>query len=198
MFTRTTGRIALTLAATLIGTTALAQSEDWVEGTITENNVEDSSGELVIEKSETGEEETYRVTSGTKLDVNAERDAGSILTDIYPRINDIEDLKEGDQVKLNIREEAGQWIIIGFARSPSINDPSRRDSGNDDSRDDTGGYQAASGQSRSATSSSDSMMAQNSSYDSLPSTASSLPLVGLLSGFSLLTSVAVRRARKRQ
>lgn len=128
MYVRFLPRVTVALAAALIGTTALAQSEDWVEGTITENNVDDSQGELIIRKSESGEEETYRVTPATKLDVEAERNAGSVLNDLYPRIDSIEDLEDGDQVKLNVREESGQWIIIGFARSPSVNDPSRNDS----------------------------------------------------------------------
>lgn len=179
------------LATMLISAVSFAQSEQLIDGTIVDNNVQNNRGTLTIRKASNGQQESYRVTPETELDVQAELNFDSVLSTAYPPINDISDLMDGDQVKLNIREDADGWVIIGFSRNPSANDPSRA-------------AYAASNRSNSQSSgsmnrqsSSGNMMARNNSYDSLPGTASNLPLLAILAAIALAGSAGIRAVRKR-
>lgn len=153
----------------LLGTTlafAQNQDEEMVRGTITRIDVDNNRGTLTLRKSDTGETEQYNVTAETDLEVQT----GSFAT--RARIDDIEDLQNGDQVRLNVRREADNtFTIVSFSEDTE-------QAGMDD------GTMTAqtSGQDRDTD-------------DMLPGTASNLPFAALAGALLLLVGAGLRFAR---
>lgn len=154
----------------LLGTTfAFAQNpnEEMVRGTITRIDFDDNRGTLTLRNSDTGATEQYTITPETELEVQT----GSFAT--RARIDGIEDLQNGDQVRLNVRQETdNSYTVVSFSEDTE-------QAGVDD------GTMTAQTTGRD----------EDDSYDTLPGTASNLPLVALAGALLLLIGAGLRVAR---
>jgi hypothetical protein len=180
-------------AAFLLCGNAFAQSGDMIEGTVVDVDVQNQRGTLTVETSSAGARETYNVTPSTTLTVRNE--PGRFLSRTAD-IDAIADLEPGDPVKLELVEDAsGNVSARSIERdSPPANQRTgamtdNRDMDSADTRD-AGATANVGSQSRTGQSGS-----TQTDYDSLPSTASAMPLFALFGLISLLLAATMRGAR---
>lgn len=177
--------------------TAIAQSDDLIEGTVVDVDVTNRTGTLTVELADTGNRETYAVTPSTQLTVRD--NPGSILsrTDDIDAINDLE---RGDFVKLDLLADAdGRYSVRTLERDSMDEQRAGRTA-------DTRVAAASEARSnRSAYGSDDDDAQRNRTdrsgstadydYDALPSTATAMPLFGVIGFFALIAGLSIRAIR---
>lgn len=177
---------------------AFAQSDRMIEGTVVDIDVQNRSGTLTIENSDTGERETYTVTPSTELTVR--NNPGSVLS----RTNDIDaisDLEPGDEVKLDVLTAADGRFSVRRLERDSIDD--RQTGRTADTRTTAAADTRADTSSSRSTTAYDSQRDRNDrtgssadyDYDALPSTATAMPLFAVIGLFALMSGLVIRTAR---
>ncbi len=193
---QTLTRTALGGIATLVFcATAFAQSENWVEGTIVDVDVSNQTGTLTIEDADSGDVENYAVTPTTKLTVKDQ--PGSILPRSY-EIDSIDDLREGDVVKLDLSADMdGRYSVRTLERDSNdvARDAEARMTAAADSQADMDDNSFASNADNQRNQAATVSNSADYDYDALPSTASAMPWFAIVGLFSLLSGVALRIAR---
>ncbi|MBT8131816.1 MAG: hypothetical protein KJO35_06080 [Gammaproteobacteria bacterium] len=191
---------ALALGVSLACGAAIADKIESVDGVVRGVNLSDGYGTISIIQDGTSEKRTFEVTPETEFTVQTQPASFRPLATL-PEYDEISDLRKGDEVTLKIRQDAndGRWFVVGSSHNHANVDTKVAENAND-----TGAVAAAETDAEinvdmeleSDTAESDIYFV-DASYNTLPRTATALPMVALGGGLALFAGLGLRARRRR-
>lgn len=176
--------VAFALTAMLSFGSAVAES--MVEGTVTKIDLNSRGiGLLTIRDEGTDALRTFEVTPDTEFTLEYDKPASRITRyiDIDPN-----ELKVGDEVQLDVADEVdGKMAVVRYRRVPVIVQTETRVA--------QAQPRPQTRNNRTAANTTSEVEAQYR-YDSLPDTATPLPLIALFGALTLLSAGGIRLSRK--
>ncbi len=194
---KTINSAALALGVSIACGAALADQIETVDGVVRGMNVSDGYGTLTIFHDDSDGLRTYEVTPDTEITVRPDPDSVLPLS-AYPDYEKVSDLRAGDEVTLKVREADGRWFVVGYNRAEVAPDvevqvteytPTEPADADTDLEVDM--------EVDTDTAANREIVYVDASYDSLPRTATALPMVALGAGLALVTGLGLRARRRK-